>query len=230
MNDRLTRIAPMASITASVTAVALALAGCAARTRPPPVPPSAEPAALEPLATRLLPAETLPGDLLLQQHVTIRWRDREESFDAVLQKSGRQLLLLGLGPMNTVGFSLALEDRRVAFVNQSGREMPFDPEHILADVQRIFYPWIEDDPLCTNCERHAARAGLDIRERIGPRHLEERQFAIDGRPDRGEVVVHYDEWLEGGRAPTRATLDNGWFGYQISIDSVEVEASPDLDD
>ena len=92
----------------------------------------------------LLPVDDLRANLMMRQHVTVKWADREESFDAVLQKRGGVLLLLGLGPMNTVGFKLTLDRKGVSFDNLSGRELPFRPERILADVQRVFYPWIDE--------------------------------------------------------------------------------------
>ena len=158
-----------------------------------------------------------------QQRITVQWADREERFDAVLQKRGQTLLLVGLGPMNTVGFSLSLDDRGVTFDNRSGREMPFRPERILADVQRIFYPWIEEGSPCLECERREIRAGLEVRERIGARFLEERSFRVVDRPDRGEIVVRYEGWTNGSLAPSRAILRNGWFGYQLIIDTTSAE-------
>ncbi len=103
------------------------------------------PDASDDAAVALLPFDDLHENLLMRQHVTVKWADGEEGFDAVLQKRRDSLLLLGLGPMNTVGFKLTLDDHGVRFDNSSGREMPFQPERILADVQRVFYPWIKED-------------------------------------------------------------------------------------
>jgi len=61
-------------------------------------------------ALELLPVSALRDDLVLRQRVTIRWLDGEESFEAVLQKRESELLLLGLGPMNVVGFSLRVDE------------------------------------------------------------------------------------------------------------------------
>lgn len=171
----------------------------------------------------LLPVAALRDDLVMQQSVSVRWQDREESFEAVLQKRGSELLLLGLGPMNTVGFRLTLDDRGVTFENRTGRELPFLPERILADVQRVFYPWIEEDSICSNCKREGRRAGLEIRERIGDDFLEERRFSFAGRPERGELVVRYEGWIDGFSVPRRAILSNGWSGYELIIDTASVE-------
>lgn len=171
----------------------------------------------------LLPVDVLRDDFLMRQRVSVQWADRKESFDAVLQKRGKTLLLMGLGPMNTVGFSLTLDDRGVSFENRSGREMPFQPERILADVQRVFYPWMKESSLCVKCVRHEIRSGLEVRERIGARFLEERSFRVVGRPDLGEVVIRYEGWTRGSLAPSRAILRNGWFDYELIIDTMSVE-------
>jgi hypothetical protein len=171
----------------------------------------------------LLPVSVLQGDLILKQRVTIRWQGRAESFDAVLQKRGDELLLLGLGPMNSVGFTLSLDDRGVRFENRSGREIPFEPERILADVQRVFYPWISATPSCMNCEQHGARAGLDVSEKIGPEMLEERRFTDSSGERTGEIVVRYTDWMDGGTIPGRAVLSNGWHGYELTVVTRSVE-------
>ncbi len=176
----------------------------------------------------LLPVSALPDDLILQQHVTIRWQDREEHFSAVLQKRGDELLLLGLGPMNSVGFTLTLDGQGVRFENRSGREMSFEPERILADVQRVFYPWMSVAHSCTDCERRRVRAGLEVWEKIGAQRLEERRFVdVTGRRQ-GEIVIHFDDWLEdaagnGPAIPGRAVLDNGWYGYELIVETSGVE-------
>lgn len=171
----------------------------------------------------LLPADALSEDIVMQQRITVKWNGREESFGAVLQKRGQELLLLGLGPMNTVGFRLSLVDRRVSFENRTGRDMPFVPERILADVQRVFYPWIEGGARCTRCDRRAIRGDLEIVEHIGDAHLEERRFLLRDRPERGEIVVRYEDWPDGAIAAHRATLSNGWFGYDLLIETTSAE-------
>ncbi|HEB91617.1 MAG TPA: DUF3261 domain-containing protein [Deltaproteobacteria bacterium] len=177
---------------------------------------------LEPLAEKLLPVDRLAGSLWLRQHVTVRWSGGEEAFDAVLQKREGRLLLLGLGPMNTPGFRLELGREGVVFENRSGRPMPFQPEHILADVQRVFYPWI-DGPDCSGCVRRARRSGLDVVERIGDRHLEERRFRDSAHPDRGEIVIRYETWRKGESVPTRVNLHNAWYGYALEIETLASE-------
>jgi hypothetical protein len=171
----------------------------------------------------LLPVDDLAENLLMRQHITLAWPGGRESFDSVLQKRGRILLLVGLGPMNAVGFSLTLDDTGITFENRSGRDMSFRPEHILADVQRVFYPWIDKDSKCVDCERRDVRSGIEIRERIGHRDLEERSFRDVARPERGVIVVRYEGWTKDSLIPDRAILLNGWVGYQLIVETTSVE-------
>jgi len=196
------------------------LSGCASTQTGDIAAGSREP---EDVRETLLPVDDLAEDLLMRQHITLAWPGGRESFDSVLQKRGRTLLLVGLGPMNAVGFSLTLDDAGITFENRSGRDMSFRPEHILADVQRVFYPWIETDSKCIDCERHEVRAGLEIRERIGPRYLEERSFRDIARPERGVIVVRYEGWTRDSLVPDRAILQNGWVGYELVVETTSIE-------
>jgi hypothetical protein len=178
----------------------------------------------DPFAHSLLPVSDLGPDLLMRQRVTIAWRDREERFEAVLQKRGDVLLLLGLGPMNAVGFVLTLDDRGVEFENRTDRAVPFDPERILADVQRVFYPWLGDASTCLECERRTIREGIEVVERIGASGLVERRFTPIDPPQSPSIVVVYQQpWLEDGLIPALAVLRNDSAGYELTVvtDSVE---------
>ncbi len=223
----------MLSRLAAIAGLVLSVTGCTTFRAPEP---AAE--ATPPFREVLLPVSALPVDLLLRQRVSIRWSDGEESFEAVLQKRDSQLLLLGLGPMNAVGFSLSLDEAGVHFENRSGRPLPFEPERILADVQRVFYPWIESGGLdddgagCRNCRRQASRGGFEVEEQFADYALELRRFRLHEASERvsrggakaeAEILVRYERWHVDGVVPLRATLTNGFFDYVLTIDTSSVE-------
>ena len=180
----------------------------------------------------LLPVSALREDVLLRQRVTISWRDREENLEAVMQKRGAELLVVGLGPMNAVGFTIKLDDHGVSFENRVGRELPFEAERILADIQRVFYPWIASDTECRDCVRQGRRGRITITERVGSEFLEERLFEFDegidqsdgpGRSTRGVVSISYQDWIGGTSIPGRAILQNEALGYRLTIETTSVE-------
>lgn len=193
---------------------------------------------IERAALTLLPVDAWPAARILRQRVRIEWGGGSESFDAVLQRRPGELSLLGLGPMNLVGFRLALLSAapgtggadRLEFENRSGRELPFTPTHILADVQRVFYPWLLDGPDCGACERRGTQGSVAVvEERVGG-HLSLRRFELLEDPEAGSVQVRYAEWQGDPAWPGRVEIENGWFGYRIAIETLEsleaVEPAP----
>jgi hypothetical protein len=184
---------------------------------------------IEGVALTLLPVDDWPDTRVLRQRVRIEWSGGSESFDAVLQRRPGELSLIGLGPMNLVGFRVALlasdEKRggpeRVDFENRSGMALPFAPTHMLADVQRAFYPWLLGVPDCRACERSGWRGPVGIWEKVGKHHLVERRFAIRDALDQGSVVVRYSNWQDEPSVPRHVELVNGWLGYRITIETLE---------
>jgi hypothetical protein len=171
----------------------------------------------------LLPVNRLSGEFVLHQIVTVRWSVEgeafEESFNAALQRRGETLLLLGLGPLGRVGFELRLEGGEVHFENRTGRLLPFEPENILADVQRVFYPWTDEPVQCSHCQREGKHRGISILETYGASGLVERRFSFADAPDRGEVIVRYGADRLSRAIPTRADLQNDWVGYSLVIET-----------
>jgi hypothetical protein len=180
--------------------------------------------AFERAATQLLPASTLREDLLMQQRIEIEWDGRREGFDAAVQKRGETLTLMGLGPFSTRAFTLVLEaDGAIRFERHIDRALPFDPEHILADVQRVFYPWFAEPARCDACDRSTAREGLEVHERFERGRLVERRFVLPAYPTRGAVTIRYGEaWDEVG-VPREAQVENGWFGYRLDVETTRAQ-------
>ncbi len=161
-----------------------------------------------------------------RQRVVASWGDRSESFDAVLQMDGEALILIGLGPLGRAGFIATLSASGVRFENRSGRSLPFAPEHIMADVQKVFYPWLPPVLAGFTGTRAGEHETLMISETYADGRLVSRSFRRSDAVDRGELRVHYEGWLPGRSAPQRATLDNAWFGYELTIVTVEQQRLP----
>ena len=193
-----------------VLLVALVVVGC--RAAPPPDPRTLTDADYPGV---LRPVAALGADVLCRQRVTATWGGESRSFDAVLQTRGETLTLLGLSPLGQVGFVLTLHDGEVSFENRTEMELPFPPRFILLDVQRVFYPWLEPGVLEGEVD------GERVVERRRDGALLERTFTrLDGAPA-GAIVVRLEGHAPGRVAPARAELENGWFGYRLSVETVE---------
>lgn len=191
-------------------------------------PASIGAASIEAAATEMRPVDAWSGSRLLRQRVRVEWPSGSEVFDAVLQRRPGELALFGLGPMNLVGFRLALvEGPRIEFENRSGRALPFAPAHILADVQRVYYPWLaepwspEPADCPAGCERSGRVGSIAVWERRVEGRLVQRRFALAERLEAGSVHIRYADWQGDPGHPRRVELDNGWFGYRLAIETLE---------
>jgi hypothetical protein len=163
----------------------------------------------------------LGADVLLQQRITASWSDdRERGFDAALQTMGEQLTLIGLSPMGSTAFVVLLRGTELEYRKQTAEELPFPPRFIIIDVQRVFFPWLARPGQSLPDGEHTGQVGEErILERIVDGHLVERRFSrLDGEPT-GEIIVRYEWDRPAAVAPSRAVLDNGWFGYRLTIET-----------
>ncbi len=186
---------------------ALALA-CGAR-RPPAMPARANPGAL-------VPTGEIRGDFLMRQRVEAHYPGRDVSFDAVLQKQGDALTLLGLTPFGTRAFVLQQRGTEVSFTSHMPGELPFPPRYMLLDIHRTFFMGLGPPP-AGDGERTGARDGDEIREVWRAGRLMERHFRrLDGRPP-GTVDVRYVDGMIGHAPPRTIEFRNGWSGYSLTI-------------
>jgi hypothetical protein len=208
---------------------AVLVVALAAACRPPASERPPEPASTLPreYPGTLRPPDAMGPDVQWRQRVTAQWGDRgKESFEAVLSKADAELLLVGLSPMGQPGFVLRYAGKDIEFENRSPRELPFPPRYIVLDVQRTFFPWIPGTPP-RDGERSERVEGELVHERWAGGRLQHRRFEReDGRPA-GAIEISYHGWEDGADAPRRAVLDNGWFGYRLTIETVDQQRLPE---
>lgn len=189
------------------------LAACASAPKPMPEP------VVDPGPIR--PPDALPYDFQWNQRVTAIWPSGQRTFDAVLQKRNGELILVGLSPMGLPGFVLRLAaDAKITVENRTGRDLPFAPEYILADVERVFFPWLppegQDRP-----ERAGAFGPLHVVERYAGGRLVGRTFTRTDGAVSGSVEITYQPLKPGEDASRRVEVANGWFGYRLIIETLE---------
>ena len=196
---------------------ALALvAGLAACSAPRgPVQWRPYPGALQP------PAE-LGVEGVWRQYVTASWEtaegERDErGFDAAVQVRGDELTVIGLSPIGQPGFVLRFDGVDTLVENNTDDELPIPARYVLLDVQRVLYPRIPNVTGVVDGEVTAVSGEERVGERYVGGRLVERRFERTDATPAGAIVVRYeygeDEWF----APTRALLDNGWFGYRLEV-------------
>jgi len=199
-----------------LTALALCLPFVACRTpRQPALRDADYPGTLQPPAS-------LPVEAVWQQRVTASWQApgqpaQERGFDAAVQRLGDKLTVVGLSPMGSVGFSIEQAPDDIQVTNNIPEQMVIPPRFILLDVQRTFFPWFSEPS--TDGARERQRDGEQIDERWRDGRLVERTFTrLDGKRP-GAIRITYEWGNPAWAVPTRAVLDNGWFGYRLTIDT-----------
>lgn len=121
----------------------LALAACAPR----------EPALPRPSAS--------PRDFMARQHVTAIVGEARAGFDAVVQKRGDELIVLGLTPFGSRAFLVKQTGDRVTFEKYVELEMPFPPEAMLRDVHQALVDRPDDPPAHQTIDRGRYRLEID---------------------------------------------------------------------
>jgi hypothetical protein len=171
----------------------------------------------------LRPPSAMGADVMMRQKLTARWGEGEEmSFDAVLQKQGDALVLLGLGPHGGRAFVIAQRGADVSYEELVDIDLPFPPEFILLDVQRVFFPRISETVLGDGSHARVVD-GERVTERWQNGKLVSRTFErVDGDPA-GTIRIGYGAGWAPGEQPPTVRFENGWFGYSLSVETLSFQ-------
>ena len=197
-------------------ALALAIFGfaCASGPQRPPMTEDAYPGVLT-------DSSALPDGLFLRQRIDARFGERTMSFSAVLQVDGGVLSLLALTPYGTRAFLLEQTGQSIRFTPYVDRELPFPPRFILLDVHRALFTSVAEPPPAVDGVRSYERDGERITERWQGGTLRERRFErLDHKP-KGTIRIGYGAGVAPNAMPKHIELDNGWFGYRLSIRTLD---------
>jgi hypothetical protein len=166
---------------------------------------------------------TLPHDFMVRQHITIRaqhdGKPVDGELDAVLQKQGETLLIVGFGPMNVKAFTLTQRGDRIELEQYMGPALPFSPRNVVVDVHRILFKRL---PAPTEPAYSGVLRGVlddeTVEETWRDGQLRQAVFTRPGSALAGAVRVE----LGAGCTPVRcepetAALTNEWFDYSLTV-------------
>jgi hypothetical protein len=173
---------------------------------------------------------TLAHDFSVRQRLAIHAQHDgapvDGELDAVLQKQGDTLLIVGFGPMNVKAFTLTHRGDRIEFVQFFGPALPFSPRNIVVDVHRVY--WKQLPPPAGPAYTGVVRGELDgetVEETWRDGELRARVFTRPGSALRGAVRVELGPGCTAARCePVSTTLRNEWFDYTLTITSDAYEA------
>lgn len=170
----------------------------------------------------LVPASEVPGAFLWRQQIAAEYGPRTVSFEAVLQKKGEKVVVLGLTPYGTRAFVIEQVGTSFSFTNHLPPEhaLPFPPRSILLDIHRAWFMTLPGAPHVDG-EHSGVREGEQVTEVWrGGRIVERRYRRLEGPPP-GEIRVTYGAGMRDLEPPEEAVVDNAWFGYRLVVKTVE---------
>jgi hypothetical protein len=189
--------------------------------------PAPTPRALPPYTGPLVDPLHIPGSFLWEQRVTAYHDERSGGFDAVIQKQGDQLLVLGLTPMGTRGFSIRQQGQQFSYEQFVPFKLPFSPEAVLIDIHRaFFFALIERFP--HQGTRVSSFKNERVRDVFLKNHLISRTFErVSGTS--GQLTVSYsDKGYLGGSPPNLTSLHNEAYGYRLTVETRTTQELPPL--
>lgn len=189
----------------------------------------------------------IEDDFALRQQIHGVWNEREFGLECVVQKQGTKLTVVGLTPFGTKAFVLTQSGSDIQYQPILTQAEALPPEFIVADIHRSLL-WASPgaDPMDSGAaadpqsgaarprslvasfagrgtgERSAQWRGERVTEHWQANALVWRSFED---PDRArQWSVEFGE-LEPTLAglPGTMTIDNGWFGYRLSIRNLEFQ-------
>ncbi len=199
--------------------VSVALWGCGApaRTTPSPRPPGV-----------LHAPSDYASDFAIDQQVTAGFGEEQQTFRAVIEKHGDSLVMVALGPTGGRAFVLSQHGTEVTFESHLPRELPFPPEYMLFDVHRTWLVALPGAPLADG-EHTGVIDEEEVTEVWADARIQSRSFRrLDGVPA-GLLTITFEGGLDprvDQPAPTRVVVDNGWFGYRLTLDQLTRHALP----
>lgn len=168
---------------------------------------------------------TLKPNFMVRQTLTLRSKSKYEGkpvegeIDAVLQKDGDSILIIGFGPMNIKAFTLLHKGGTITFENFVGRELPFSPRNILVDVHRVFFKRLPA-PVGPNYSgvQRGQLDGETLEETWQDGELRASTFTRPGDTLKGAVRIQFGTGCAPDYCePETAMLRNEWFGYTLTI-------------
>jgi hypothetical protein len=164
----------------------------------------------------------IPWDFLWRQRVSAKHGESKGAFDAVVQKKGDSLLVLGLTPFQTRGFSLTQKGTQIDYEQFVPFDLPFSPKSVLIDIHRSFFFGLLQD-LPPDGVRRLDWKKEQVTDRIVSGSLISRTFLNVGGPG-GRITLSYGkEGYRPGRPPPSVRLTNEPYGYELQVQTTETQ-------
>lgn len=154
--------------------------------------------------------------------VDARGKPGSGHFEAVLQKQGATLTLVGLTSFGTRAFVAKQDGQSVTLEQGDAQRLPFPPRYVFVDINRCFFMNLAAaQPSDGWHDSSFADEGLRDLWR-GGKLRERRLRKVNDDQDPG-VVITYDPPFEPGGSPGAIHLENRRRHYELDIRTLEAQ-------
>ena len=98
------------------------------------------PHSIEDCPAEIRSTDEIPGEFTIRQRVTVSTEDLKFPFELIVQKKGRELVLIGLSPMGAKLFSVIQTGIETDVDALPRAVLPIPPLNVLRDLHRLRFP------------------------------------------------------------------------------------------
>jgi len=172
----------------------------------------------------LVRPENIPGDFLWQQRVSAKHADKSGAFDAVLQKQGAELLVLGLTPFGTRGFSLKQKGTHFEYEQYVPFELPFSPEAVLIDIHRTFFYALDEEALPNSGKREGSWESEALVDEFRKSRLVSRRYENVSGLSQPIEIAYSGTGYAPFEPPKKVTIKNRAYAYTLTVETESTQA------
>ncbi len=189
--------------------------------------PEAKHAGVLIVPTHLIDIAKIPGDFSWRQSISAEFQraatggHRENaSFEAVLEKQGNALTLVGLTSFGTRAFVAKQVGTQLLPMGTPPAELPFPPELVFQDIHRCYFIGLLEKPAGDGWPEQEI-FGEVIRDEWQRGRLLERRFYDARQPTQLLLSIRYPQGLVPGQEPSSVELVNHRYHYRLKIQALE---------
>lgn len=161
---------------------------------------------------------SITPDFAVKQQIAWQGHGHDGSFDAVLQKHGPELTIVGLGPVGIRAFVLKQSDSAFTFEQSLGPKLPFSPRNIAVDVHRAYFKRLPPPAAHFSGELQGDLDGEHVHEVWQDGELQARSFSVNDPARPGLLRIVYGKGCTAVQClPVRVQIESEWRNYKLDI-------------
>lgn len=172
----------------------------------------------------LVDSRSLTPGFVWQQEIEASRGPFSHSFPAVVQSTEGELVVLGLTPFRTRAFMIRQIGQSFEYESFVEQSLPLEPSWVLIDVHRVFFDGVPREALSDGTFEQSSESERRT-DHWQDGRLRTRSYERRSAPG-SFIRIDYGTGYLWGEPPPRLTLDNGWYGYRLTVETTSAVSLP----